>query len=150
MQALKSSQQALTLAQELSHPFSRSFALHDGIWVYQFRREPQAVQEGAEVLIALSTEQGFRQRVAQGTILLGWALAEQGREAEGMTQIRQGLAALQATGYGLWVPYWLALLGEAYGKVGQVEEGLRVLADAVTVMEKTGERRCEAELHRLK
>jgi len=34
--------------------------------------------------------------------------------------------------------------------VGQVEEGLRVLADAVKVMEKTGERRCEEELHRLK
>ena len=47
-------------------------------------------------------------------------------------------------------PYHLALLAEAYGKTGQVEERLTALAEALTVADKTGERYYEAELYRLK
>ena len=68
-------------------------------------------------MIALSTEQGFPFWLAWGTILRGWALAEQGQGEEGIAQIRQGLAAYRATGAELWRPYFLALLAEAYGKV---------------------------------
>ena len=53
---------------------------------------------GQRQLIALSTEQGFAHYLAQGTILRGWALAAQGQGEEGMAQMRQGLAAYQATG----------------------------------------------------
>ncbi len=84
-----------------------------------------------------------------GTILQGWALAEQGQGEEGITQMRQGLAAYQATGAEIARPYFLALLAEAYGKVGQVEEGLSVLAEALALVDKTGERFYEAELYRL-
>jgi predicted ATPase len=47
-------------------------------------------------------------------------------------------------------PYYLALLAEAYGKSGQAEEGLDVLAEALAVVAKTGECWWEAELYRLK
>jgi predicted ATPase len=46
--------------------------------------------------------------------------------------------------------YFLALLAEAYGVAGQTEEGLTVLAEALTVVDRTGERFYEAELYRLK
>ena len=88
--------------------------------------------------------------LGQGTILQGWALAEQGQSEEGITQIRQGLATYQAIGAGLFQSYFLALLAEAYGKAGQAEEGLAALAEALTVVDKTGERFYEAELYRLK
>jgi tetratricopeptide (TPR) repeat protein len=39
---------------------------------------------------------------------------------------------------------------EAYGKVGQTEEGLRVVDEALTLVEKKGEHVYEAELYRLK
>ena len=47
-------------------------------------------------------------------------------------------------------PYFLALLAEAYGKVGQTEEGLTVLVEALAIVDSTGERYWEAELHRRK
>ena len=47
-QALKRSHEALTLAQELSHPFSLAFALTCAAMLHQFRREGQAAQERAE------------------------------------------------------------------------------------------------------
>ncbi len=43
----------------------------------------------------------------------------------------------------------LALLAEAYGKTGQVEEGFTVLVEARTAVERTGGHFYEAELHRL-
>ena len=48
------------------------------------------------------------------------------------------------------VSYWLALLAEAYGKAGQVEEGLRLLAEALAHVDTTGERNYAAEVYRLK
>jgi predicted ATPase len=64
--------------------------------------------------------------------------------------MRQGLAVWQATGARVFRPYGLALLAEAYVHVGQIEEGLTLLGEALAVAQDTGERRWEAELYRLK
>jgi predicted ATPase len=150
-QALKRSREALTLARELSHPYSLAYALTSGAaWLHQFRREWQTAQEWAEVVIALCTEQGFPLWLAWGTILRGWALTEQGQVGEGITQMHQGLTAHQTMGAALTRPHFLGLLTEVYGKVGQAEDGLTTLAEALMVMDKSGERFYEAELYRLK
>ena len=47
-------------------------------------------------------------------------------------------------------PHYLALLAEACGKVGQTEEGLSALTEALAIVHKNGEREYEAELYRLK
>jgi predicted ATPase len=100
--------------------------------------------------MTLSTEQGFPHWLAYGTILRGWALALRGEGAEGIAQVRQGLVAYRGTGAELHRPYFLSLLAEAYGGVGQSEEGLKVLVEALALVDKTGERNWEAELHRRK
>src|SRR6266849_4814207 len=41
------------------------------------------------------------------------------------------------------------LLAEAHGMQGEPEEGLRVLTEALTLVDQTRERWCEAELYRL-
>ena len=103
--------------------------------LHQFRREAQAAQERAEAADdALDASRGLRFWLASGTILRGWALAEQGQGEEGIAQMRQGLAAWQATGAELGRPHFLALLAEAYGNVGQAEEGLHVLAEALAAV----------------
>jgi predicted ATPase len=149
-QALRRSREALTLAEELAHPFSLAYATCFAGMHYQLRRQVQAAQERATAEIALCTEQGFALYLAHGTILRGWTMAEQGQGAEGLGQMRQGLAAYQATGAEVFRPYYLACLAEAYGKVGQAEEGLSVLAEALAAVHKAGERFYEAELYRLK
>ena len=80
----------------------------------------------------------------------GWAIAEQGQGKEGIAQIHQALSAWQAMGAAMAVPYFLALLAEAYGKVGEAEQGLTALVEALAQVEQTGERWYEAELYRLK
>ena len=147
---MKRNHEALALAQELSHPFSLAAALSLLAGTHRLRREAPAAQERAEAAVALSHEQGFALFAALGSIFQGWALAEQGQREEGIAQMRQGLAAWQATGAELGRPYYLALLAEAYGKAGQREEGLALLTEALTVINKTEERWWEAELYRLK
>jgi TOMM system kinase/cyclase fusion protein len=149
-QALDSSRESLALAQELSHPHSLALALDLAAWLHQFRREEHLTRERAEALIALATEHGFTLYQALGTILRGWALAQQGRVEEGVAQMGHGLAGWRATGAELVRPYYLALLAEAYEKAGQAEEGLLVLAEALALVRTSGERRKEAELYRLK
>jgi predicted ATPase len=149
-QALQRSGEALTLAQELVHPFSLAFALGEAALLHQCRREGLLTQERAERSITVSTERGFASYAALGTILRGWALIQQGQRGEGIAQVRHGSAAIRTMGQELGRPRQLAMLSEAYGRVGQTAEGLAMLAEALTAVQNTGERWWEAELYRLK
>jgi predicted ATPase len=77
-------------------------------------------------------------------------LAHQGQAQEGIEQINQGLRAFRATGAGLFRSYFLTLLADVHGSIGEPETGLAVLTEALTHVDTTGERWCEPELHRLK
>jgi TOMM system kinase/cyclase fusion protein len=149
-QGLARSQEAVTLAQQCAHPLSLSFALSLAAGFHQLRCEEHTAQEYAETAIRLTTEQGFPHWRAYSAILRAWVLAHQGQAQEGVEQIKQGLRAYRATGSELWRPYLLALLAEAHGTIGEREEGLTLLTETLTLVDTTGQRWYEAELHRLK
>lgn len=148
--ALQRIHEALTLAEGLSSPPNLVAALSITNMTHQCRRDVQLVQEQAEVGIALATNQGTRYWLVIETILRGWALTEQGHEVEGITQLRQGLAAYRTTGSLLGQPYFLSILADACRKNGQAEEGLSIVAEALALANKTGDCHYEAELYRLK
>jgi predicted ATPase len=148
-QAVQQDREALSIAHALAHPYSLSVTLLETARLHGRRREWQTVQTHAEAILALATEHGFAAFMAQGTLLRGTALAAQGQKVEGLAQMRQALAALRATGRGSGMPARLAQLAEVYRQVGQVDEGLHLLVEALAVVDATGERRDEAELHRL-
>jgi predicted ATPase len=148
-QALQRDHEALTLAQELAHPYSLAYALNYAAWLHRFRREAWVVQERTEAAIAIATDQGFALWLAMATMYRGWALTEQGQAKEGLAQIRRGLSAWQDTGAELSRHYFLSLLAEAHAKIGQIKEGLVVVDEALAAVPKTG-RFWEAELYRLK
>jgi predicted ATPase len=138
------------LAEGLSHPFSLAYALGIAAWFHSVRREGQLARERAEAVMTLSTEQGFPYWLAFGTLVRGGALVEQGQVEEGIAQMQQGLAAFRTMGTEMGRPRWLALLAKAYGKVGQVEEGITLLAKALEAVDKIEEGVSKAELYRLK
>jgi predicted ATPase len=99
--------------------------------------------------MALSREQGFALWVAWGTILRGWELSEQGQGPEGITRIREGIAAWRVTGAELFHPHFLTILARAYAEAGRATEGLTTVAEALAIVKRSGERLYEAELYRL-
>ncbi|MBI3798354.1 MAG: AAA family ATPase [Deltaproteobacteria bacterium] len=150
-QARTTARAALTLAQELSHPYSLAHALSFAALLHQFCGQRQTVQEQVEMALALSREQEFTLFLAMETILHGWGLLEEEpRREEGLAQMCQGLESWQATGAELLRPYYLALQAEAYGQLGLPDEGLGRIAEALAASDKSAERWWEAELYRLK
>jgi predicted ATPase len=149
-QAQEGVKEALAQAHRLAHPFRLAWTLNFAAMFSQYCREEQLVHERAEAKILLANENGFPYWLALGSVWRGWALVGQEQMEEGITQIRQGLAAYSATGAALSQPHFLALLAERHAKGGQADEGLNVVEQALAAVNKTGERYYEAELYRLK
>ena len=149
-QALKRGNEALALAQRLSHPYSLAFAGHFVGYLHQYRREVRAAQETTESMIALSAEHGLTDHFALATLQRGWALAEEGRNEEGIALIQEGLAAYRATGGQTGAAGDLCLLAEACKEAGRFEDGLSALTEALASADEREERSSEAEIHRLK
>jgi predicted ATPase len=113
------------------------------------RREAPAVQAQADALLSLATAQQFPLFVGYGTYWRGWALAMQGQGVAGAVQMHQGMAAVLATGQMVSRPLCLVLLAEAAGHTGHVEEGLGLVAEALSAFEASGRGDLLAEAHRL-
>jgi predicted ATPase/class 3 adenylate cyclase len=144
------SDRAVTLAREGAHAYTLAAVLTASSWLHHFCQERAGVQKRAEEVIPIATKQGVALLLAWGTIFRGWALAQEGQAEAGIAQIVQGLAATQATGGESFRTYHLTLLAEAYYIQGELAAGLRVLAEALALVEKTEEHFWEAEIYRLK
>jgi predicted ATPase len=149
-QARQTARAARDLAEDLARPFNVAQALYYGALTHQCCREPDRVEELAGQLLTLCAEHEFALLLAGARVLHGWAVAEQGRPADGLAEMRRGLADWQATGALSHRPFHLALLAEVLNREGKTEEALAALAEALQLVEATGERFCEAELHRLR
>lgn len=66
-----------------------------------------------------------------------------------MAQMRHGLTDILATGAVIYQPLCLLLLAEAYGERGQTEQGLRVLSEALAIIDEGAQSYIAAELYRL-
>nr|MBS0021423.1 AAA family ATPase [Gammaproteobacteria bacterium] len=148
--ALERALDALELSEQLSHPFSRADALFGSARVHLFRREYDLAQACAKEMITLSTEHGFSLLEAWGTIIQGSATVNEGQTQGIIEKMCLGVAVTRDTGAQAHVPYLLSLLVDAYLQTSQVDEGLATVADAIELIERTGERYWEAEVFRLK
>ena len=149
-QAVERSRQALGRAEELADPFSRTIALAYDATLQQFCGTRDAVEEQSAAAIALSTEYAFPYYLAWGTILHGWAVAELGQVERGMSQLREGLAAMRATGCEFRRSYYLSLLAQVCGRSGLIYDVLDLRQEALASAESSGEHWKDAELYRLR
>jgi predicted ATPase len=148
-QARQRSDKALTLAQELAHPYSLAYALYFATMLHCWRREAPAAQTQAKAMIVLARQQEFPAMEVRGTFLRGWALAAQGQRTEGMAQMCQGMEAQRKMGMETARLYQLALLAEASAWVGQTAEALRLLDEALALTYQYGGHFYQAEVYRL-
>jgi predicted ATPase len=148
-QALKQSKEALTLAQKQSHPMSLAFAHIFASFCFWLCGDTRTVGDLGKACIDLSTEHGLSFWLACGFMAHGLALMEQGRGEEGILQIRQGIVDYRATGARADDSAHLAWLAEAHRKIGQIEQGISVLAEASAFVTQSKERWYEAEIRRV-
>jgi class 3 adenylate cyclase/predicted ATPase len=149
-QALAQSSAAIAEARTHAHPHSLALSLAYGTRLLSLGGDNAALNERADELVAVTTEQGFPVWRVQGTIFRGWVKVKNGDVTEGMSLLRNGSTAFRATRAETWMPHFIALLAGACEIAGQVEEAVTLLDDALQIVERTGERWFAAELNRRK
>jgi len=147
-QAARRAEETLTEAHTSARPGSLTEALVFAGQVAQYRRDGHEALNRAEAAIELSVKEGFSLWHAQATFQRGWALANLGQVEEGITDMRRGIAALEAIGtmVGTWQ---FVEVAEGYAAHSAPNEGLRAIDEGFDMMARTGERTYEAELYRV-
>jgi predicted ATPase len=152
-QAMEISKETLALARGFNHPFTLADVLcYAGCMFSAMSRNVRTLEDCAESLLQIATSEGL--------FLSGWygmasnfkgiALTMQGQAQKGMEYIQECITSTQTSGVRVYNLISLQSLAEAQAEVGDTQAGLDTLGEAMTVLEQTGERHWEAELHRLR
>ncbi|MGC4059692.1 MAG: adenylate/guanylate cyclase domain-containing protein [Aquabacterium sp.] len=137
-------------AAELDHPYSMAWTWTWAALIYMHANRADSLRPLLVQGLKLADDHGYAYVSAMARFALGWCETRQGRTDEGIAQMAQGLAAFVATGSGIVLPFFQAVLAEALGQVGRHDEALEYLAQAWEQTEQGGERWHEAELHRIR
>jgi len=148
-QSARAADRALAYSRELGYALTLDHTLGLAGLAAVFARDVVTACAYANDCVMLASEHGFPHWAATGRILQGWADAQKGQATTGITRIRDGLAAYEATGSRVATPLFLTLLTEALALAGKTEEGLAVLGDAMATAAVFGAKGSNAEIHRL-
>lgn len=142
--------QALALAREAGHDFSLAYAVFFAAVVHHLRREAEPAHGHAQALLDLSRDKGFPALQAWATLLLGCALAHDGRASEGSALVRQAHHATHAAGARVSRSASLAELASVCLRAGQTGQGLAAVDEGLAFVVHSDERFYEAELLRVR
>ena len=149
-QSARAADRALALSRELGHAHTLAHALGLAGRAAVFARDVATVHARSNDCVAIASEHGFPFWASLGRILQGWADTQRGEATTGIAIIRDGLAAVEATGARVTTPLTLTLLAEALALAGKIEEALAALDDALADAAVSGEKGWSAEIHRLR
>ena len=146
--AIQKAAEAVQLAQDLSHPMSLLYALGWSTLLAVEQNDARFAADRAEVFLAVAREQEMEANITTATILRGWARAELVDRRAGVAEMRVGIAGYRALHFEFLLPYYLHLLAEQLSELGRIDQARKTIAQALTIVERNGERWYEAELHR--
>jgi predicted ATPase len=148
--ALADAQHALGEAREIGQAATLLFALGGaGPWILILCGNYAAATAQADELVAFAVEKGGVQWKALGILHQGLLLVLTGEASDAVQMMNSGIAAVRSTGSTTWMPWHLSFLASAYAELGQFDDAWRYINEAMTAVETTKERWCEAEVNRV-
>jgi adenylate cyclase len=151
VQALDWAEEGLALAVRLAHPLSEAQALAFLASLHHFRREPGPAAARAEATVALAARHGVGLHfAAMVRIIEGWSLVMRQRIEEGIARAHRGLDELHSLHWLQRLPYLTSIVAECEVAASRNCDAMGTLGVAFEAMQRTGERRWEAEMHRLR
>jgi predicted ATPase len=97
-------------------------------------------------LAALAEEKGTLFWKVFGIMNKGCVCALTGQCSDAVRMITSGW---QSTGATMWMPFFLSHLARAHTELGQFDDAWRCIGEAMTAVETTKEKWCEAEVYRI-
>ena len=147
--ALKDIDDALKHAREIGQAATLMYALTVTLVTLILCGNYATATTQFEELVALTEEKGVLFWKALGMAFQGCALALTDKAADAVQMICSGITALRSTGATAWAPLFLPYLARAYAELGQFDDAWRCIGEAMTAIETTNEKWCEADIHRM-
>jgi predicted ATPase len=152
-QAVRFSNQAVDHARVLGHPFNLGHALTIGSDVFDFRSDADELRKCAEEVMVLGQENNLP--FLSGYLAPsrnGIALLREGKIADGIMQLKAGLAVWDDSGGKIRSPYLKSVLAGAMASIGEADDALKLLDEQIEQVERPGweERVDYAEILRIK
>ena len=138
-------ERAVKKARETGHATTLAYALSRAAGSHTWRGNYAAADAQLDELIALADEKGK----ALGTAMRGQLFALTGNASDAVRAITSGITSLRSTGATLYEPRHLWYLAMAYAELGQPDDARRCIDDAIDKVERSKEKWCEAEVHRI-
>ena len=149
-QAAAYSPLSIAHAEQLGYPQNIAGTYFMGAFFAILTQDTTALQQRTAALERIAREQEMSFWLPMSQIFQGWIRVVDKHPVEGVVLIRQGCMAYQAIQAKMFNAFFLALLATACVEANQIEEGFRVITEALEEIETTHERFYEAEFHRLK
>jgi class 3 adenylate cyclase/predicted ATPase len=140
----------LRVARELSNPHTLAHALALACRYHSALGETTALHQATEELAAFAAEHRFPFYGAAAQIYRGWVLSMAPDSARGIETLREGMAAFMDLGSIALRPYFSARIAVLSAAAGSARDGLDLLDQALEQVDQSGQRWCEAEIHRSK
>jgi class 3 adenylate cyclase/predicted ATPase len=140
---------ALSDAREIGHAATLMYALsHASLTLIYCGNQP-AASALIDELVTLADEKGTLFWKGYGMLLRGWHLALSGKASDAVEFMNVGIAAVRSTGATGYTPWYLSNLAAAYAELKQFDDARRCVGEAIAAAETSGEKWCEADLHRI-
>ena len=115
-----------------------------------YRGSAEAARKIAEALGQLSSQHGLSLYLAIGAVQLAWANAHLADGRIGAEELRQHLKTYTELGNRCFVPVFKGSLAEIEVRVGELDEAVTDVNEALTLADETGEHWTDAFLHRIR
>jgi predicted ATPase len=103
----------------------------------------------ADELVGLADEKGAFHWKAHAMSTKGSVVALTGKAADAVPMLTSGITTHRSNGATVRMPLWLSYLTRGYAELGQFDDAWHSIGEAMTVVETTKERWCQAEVHRM-
>jgi class 3 adenylate cyclase/tetratricopeptide (TPR) repeat protein len=147
-EALRLAGDAQAAGREAGHPLTLAYTLAGVSILYQVLGEVERAEQTATELVDVSRDYKLPMWLAWARTLHGWALLERDQRERGLAEIAAGVAGAEIVRSAVMKIHFTSQLAEAFSKQGFARDGLDMLEQGFALLEPTGERVSEAELHR--
>ena len=147
--ALADTDHALKQAREMGQASTLIYALSHASFIHIFCGNYAAVNAQLDEAVTLANEKSALAWKAFGMMHQGSLLALTGQASNAAQIMTPGISEWRSTGSTLWIPWYLSNLARAYAELGQFDNASHCIGEAMTTVQTTKERWCEAEVHRI-